>query len=91
MMRKLPIKMFAYSPCYRREAGSYRSEERGTIRGHQFNKVEMFQFTAPEQAEGALSELVGRAQALVEKLVTVRMRQAFRTQDRAAPSRASRR
>src|SRR6202012_649409 len=47
----LPIKMFAYSPCYRREAGSYRSEERGTIRGHQFNKVEMFRFTAPEDGE----------------------------------------
>jgi seryl-tRNA synthetase len=37
----LPVKAFAYTPCYRREAGSYRSEERGTIRGHQFNKVEM--------------------------------------------------
>jgi seryl-tRNA synthetase len=64
----LPAKVFAYSPCYRREAGSYRSEERGTIRGHQFNKVEMFQFTAPDDAEGALKELVGRSQMLVEKL-----------------------
>jgi seryl-tRNA synthetase len=64
----LPIKAFAYTPCYRREAGSYRSEERGTIRGHQFNKVEMFQFCAPEDAEGAHAELVGRAQMLMEKL-----------------------
>ena len=64
----LPVKAFSYTPCYRREAGGYRTEERGTMRGHQFNKVEMFQFTAPEQAEGALNELVGRAQALVEKL-----------------------
>ena len=64
----LPVKAFAYTPCYRREAGGYRTEERGTMRGHQFNKVEMFQFTAPEQAEDALNELVGRAQALVEKL-----------------------
>ena len=64
----LPIKAFAYSPCYRREAGSYRSEERGTIRGHQFKKVEMFQFTTPEDAERALQELVGRSQMLVEKL-----------------------
>ena len=53
---------------YRREAGSYRSEERGTIRGLQFNKVEMFQFTAPEDGERALDELVGRSQMLVEKL-----------------------
>jgi seryl-tRNA synthetase len=64
----LPIKMFAYTPCYRREAGSYRSEERGTIRGHQFNKVEMFQFVAPEQADDALNELVRRSEMLVEKL-----------------------
>jgi seryl-tRNA synthetase len=64
----LPIKMFGYTPCYRREAGSYRSEERGTIRGHQFNKVEMFQFVAPEQADDALSELVRRSETLVEKL-----------------------
>ena len=64
----LPVKAFAYTPCYRREAGSYRSEERGTIRGHQFNKVEMFQFVAPEDADRALNELVGRSQMLVEKL-----------------------
>jgi seryl-tRNA synthetase len=65
---RLPLKAFAYTPCYRREAGSYRSEERGSIRGHQFNKVEMFQFVAPEGAEDALNELVGRSQMLVEKL-----------------------
>jgi len=64
----LPVKAFAYTPCYRREAGSYRSEERGTIRGHQFNKVEMFQFCTPQDAEAAHQELVGRAQMLVEKL-----------------------
>ncbi len=65
---KLPQKLFAYTPCYRREAGSYRSEERGTIRGHQFNKVEMFQFCTPAQAEAGLEEMVGKAQSLVEKL-----------------------
>jgi seryl-tRNA synthetase len=64
----LPVKAFAYTPCYRREAGSYRSEERGSIRGHQFNKVEMFQFCAPEDADQAHAELVERAQMLVEKL-----------------------
>jgi len=64
----LPVKAFAYTPCYRREAGSYRSEERGSIRGHQFNKVEMFQFCAPEDGERAHAELVERAQMLVEKL-----------------------
>ncbi len=65
---KLPIKCFAYSPCYRREGGSHRSEERGTIRGHQFNKVEMFHFIAPDDAESAINELVGRAEMLMEEL-----------------------
>lgn len=65
---ELPIKCFAYSPCYRREGGSHRSEERGTIRGHQFNKVEMFQFVRPDDAEQALQELVGRAEQLVQSL-----------------------
>jgi seryl-tRNA synthetase len=67
-LAQLPIKCVAYSPCYRREGGAHRTEERGTIRGHQFNKVEMFQFTTPEQAEAALDELVGRAQRLLEEL-----------------------
>ena len=42
-------KFIAYTPCYRREAGSYRAEERGMIRGHQFNKVEMVQYTTEER------------------------------------------
>ncbi len=65
---KLPMKFFAYSPCFRKEAGSYRSEERGMIRGHQFNKVEMVQITTPEQSKAAFEELVAKASRLVEKL-----------------------
>ncbi|PZT72140.1 MULTISPECIES: serine--tRNA ligase [unclassified Streptomyces] len=65
---ELPKKLFAYTPCYRKESGGYRTEERGTIRGHQFNKVEMFQFVAPEDAEAAFTELLGRSQSLVEQL-----------------------
>ena len=64
----LPLKYFAYSPCYRKEIGGYRTHERGTLRGHQFNKVEMFQFTTPEQSEAALEELLGKAEALVQGL-----------------------
>ena len=64
----LPRKLFAYTPCYRREAGSYRAKERGMIRGHQFNKVEMFQFTAPEDSDHAFEELVGKAERLVQGL-----------------------
>ena len=65
---KLPMKFFAYTPCYRKEAGSYRSEERGMIRGHQFNKVEMVQYAHPEKSMQAFEELVNKACSLVEKL-----------------------
>lgn len=64
----LPRKYIAYTPCYRREAGSYRSEERGMIRGHQFNKVEMVQYTKPEDSDAAFQELVGKAERLVQEL-----------------------
>jgi len=64
----LPLKYFAYSACFRREAGSYRKEERGMVRGHQFNKVEMFQFTRPEKSWDAFSELVKNAEKLVDGL-----------------------
>ena len=64
----LPKKLVSYTPCFRREAGSYRSDERGMVRGHQFNKVEMFQFTLPEQSDVAFDELVTKAEALVAGL-----------------------
>ena len=64
----LPKKYFAYTPCYRREAGSYRTEERGMIRGYQFDKVEMVQYTKPEDSDKAFEELVGKAASLVDKL-----------------------
>ena len=65
---KLPFKLFAYTPCYRKEAGSARSEERGMIRGHQFNKVEMVQYTTPEDSDKAFDELVNKACSLMDKL-----------------------
>ena len=64
----LPKKYFAYTPCYRCEAGSYRTEERGMIRGYQFNKIEMFQYTTPENSDKAFEELVEKAERLVTKL-----------------------
>ena len=64
----LPRKLFAYTPCYRREAGTYRASERGMIRGHQFNKVEMFGYTKPEDSDAMLKELIRKACALVEGL-----------------------
>ena len=65
---ELPHKLFAYTACFRREAGSHGANERGMIRGHQFNKVEMFQFSKPEDSDAALDELVKKACALVEGL-----------------------
>ena len=64
----LPKKFFAYTPCFRREAGSHRADERGMVRGHQFNKVEMFQFTRPEDSDAAFEELVTKAENLVKGL-----------------------
>ena len=64
----LPKKFFSYTPCFRREAGSHRADERGMVRGHQFNKVEMFQFTTPETSDEAFDELVTKAEKLVEGL-----------------------
>ena len=65
---ELPKKYIAYTPCYRREAGTYRASERGMIRGHQFNKVEMFAYTTPEQSEEMHQLLIRKACRLVEGL-----------------------
>ena len=67
-IEELPKKYIAYTPCYRREAGSYRSEERGMIRGHQFNKVEMVQYTEDDKSDVAFKELVEKAERLVQEL-----------------------
>ena len=66
--KDLPKKFFAYTPCFRREAGSHRADERGMVRGHQFNKVEMFQYTTPEGSDEAFEELVKKAENLVAGL-----------------------
>ena len=65
---ELPKKYISFTPCFRREAGTYGSDERGMVRGHQFNKVEMVQFTTPEGSDAAFDELVGKAEALVAGL-----------------------
>ena len=64
----LPRKYISYTPCFRREAGSYRADERGMVRGHQFNKVEMVQYTLPEKSDEAFEELVACAEELVSGL-----------------------
>ncbi len=65
---QLPIKMTAHSPCFRSEAGSAGRDTRGMIRQHQFDKVEMVQVVQPEHSAAALEEMVGHAEAILQKL-----------------------
>lgn len=64
----LPIKLTAYTPCFRREAGSYGKDVRGLNRLHQFEKVELVQFTTPEKSYDALEEMVAHVEKLVQSL-----------------------
>ena len=63
-----PVKMTAYTPCFRREAGSYGKDVRGLNRLHQFDKVEIVQLTLPEDSERALNEMVLHVERLVSSL-----------------------
>ena len=65
---ELPIKLTAHSPCFRSEAGSAGRDTRGLIRQHQFDKVEMVQIVAPDQSGAALEQMVGHAEAILQKL-----------------------
>ena len=64
----LPIRYTAYTPCFRREAGSYGKDTKGLIRLHQFNKVELVAFTKPEQSYEELERLTGHAEAILQGL-----------------------
>ena len=64
----LPMKMTAHTPCFRSEAGSAGRDTRGLIRQHQFDKVEMVQITHPAHSDSAHEEMVGHAEAILQKL-----------------------
>lgn len=64
----LPKKYMAFSPCYRREAGSYGKDTKGLIRLHQFNKVELFQFVEADKSMEALEQLTADAEEVLKKL-----------------------
>ena len=64
----LPIKLVSYTPCFRREAGSYGKDTRGLIRQHQFNKVELVRFAHPERSFIDLEELTADAEDILRKL-----------------------
>lgn len=65
---RLPIRYTAYTPCFRREAGSYGKDTRGLIRLHQFNKVELVAFTKPESSYEELERLTGNAETVLQRL-----------------------
>lgn len=65
---RLPLKMCAYTPCFRREAGSAGRDNKGIIRMHQFDKVELVQVVHPDQGLAALEELTAHAEAILQKL-----------------------
>ncbi len=65
---KLPIKLVAHTPCFRREAGSYGKDTRGMIRQHQFDKVELVQIVHPDKSYEALEALCGHAEVILQKL-----------------------
>lgn len=67
-LEALPIKLTAHTPCFRSEAGSYGRDTKGMIRQHQFDKVEMVQIVHPEKSYEALEEMVGHAEAILQKL-----------------------
>ena len=65
---ELPMRLMAYSPCYRREAGSAGRDTRGLLRVHEFDKVELLAYTTPDQAPAMLDEILGRAEATIAAL-----------------------
>jgi seryl-tRNA synthetase len=65
---ELPIRYVAHTPCFRSEAGSHGQDTRGMIRQHQFEKVELVQFVAPDASMDALEELTGHAEVILQKL-----------------------
>ncbi len=65
---ELPKKLMSYTPCFRREAGAHGKNERGLIRIHQFNKVELFAFTTPEQSDQMFDAIMASAEEVLQKL-----------------------
>jgi seryl-tRNA synthetase len=64
----LPMRYVAYTPCFRREAGSHGKDTRGVLRVHQFDKVELMRFERPDASRAALDELTGHAEAVLQRL-----------------------
>ncbi len=66
--KQLPVKMVAYTPCFRKEAGTYGKKDKGYIRQHQFNKVELVQLVKPENSAKTLLDILKQAETVVQRL-----------------------
>ena len=84
---QLPVRHFAFTPCFRSEAGSYGRDTKGIIRQHQFNKVELVAFTTPEQAQEELEHLTACAESVLETLELPYRRMLLSTGDTGFSSR----
>jgi seryl-tRNA synthetase len=77
----LPLRYTAYTPCFRREAGAAGKDTRGLLRVHQFDKVELVRYEAPERSRAALEELTGEAESLLDLLELAHRRVVLATGD----------
>jgi len=84
---QLPIRHFAFTPCFRSEAGSYGRDTKGIIRQHQFHKVELVAFTTPDQGEAELENLTRNAERVLEALELPYRRMLLSTGDMGFGSR----
>ena len=84
---QLPVRHFAFSPCFRSEAGSYGKDTKGIIRQHQFHKVELVAFTTPERAQEELEHLTRQAETVLEALELPYRRMLLCTGDMGFSSR----
>ncbi|MCB1119778.1 MAG: serine--tRNA ligase [Chlamydiia bacterium] len=83
---ELPLKYCAYTPCFRREAGAAGKNERGLIRTHQFNKVEMFCFTRPEESPQVFDQMMANAEEILQGLGLHYRNMLLTTGDMSFPS-----
>jgi seryl-tRNA synthetase len=84
--KDLPIKYVSYTPCFRREAGSHGANERGLIRTHQFNKVELFCFTKPQDSEEMFELMLNSAESILQGLELHYRNMLLCTSDMSFPS-----
>lgn len=80
---QLPLKYVAFSPCFRREAGTHGSRDKGLKRVHQFHKIELFEFQKPENSDAALESMITHVENMLDKLDVIHRRLELDENDRS--------